>query len=395
MPSSAGSRGTGDWGTDERPKNFRELIMWRQPNGMTPLTALLSRVKSQNVDDPEFSWWEEELKALRLTTDATGGAAASTTLGVLSGGYDCVAGDLFLVEKADSTTFDNEIVEVSSIASDTSVVFRRGQCGTVAANTGASASLTKIGNRFEEGGRSPNVSTRNPVKLFNYAQICKTAYGVTETTKKTYARTGKALAVDKKRKSFDHAVGIELALLFGRRSEVVGPNGKPLRTTGGLRQFLTSNTKVWATTPTMSTFVDAITPMFDYSATDAGNERVGYMGNGFLNSLQKLLIGQSQVRINYDKTTSVYGMKFLELVLPQGTVYFKSHPLLNTHPRYTNSAFFIDPTNLKWRPLRDTAPQDNIQENDEDLEKGQWLTEAGLEVNHERTMGYLGNFVVP
>lgn len=25
----AGLRGTGDWGTDERPKNFREYILWR------------------------------------------------------------------------------------------------------------------------------------------------------------------------------------------------------------------------------------------------------------------------------------------------------------------------------------------------------------------------------
>ena len=36
----AGLRGTGDWATDERPKNFREMILWRNPNGMAPLTAL-------------------------------------------------------------------------------------------------------------------------------------------------------------------------------------------------------------------------------------------------------------------------------------------------------------------------------------------------------------------
>ena len=42
----AGLRGTGDWGTDERPKNFRELILWRDPNGTTPLTAIMSRLKN-------------------------------------------------------------------------------------------------------------------------------------------------------------------------------------------------------------------------------------------------------------------------------------------------------------------------------------------------------------
>ena len=41
----AGLRGTGDWGTDERPKNFRETILWRDPNGSAPLTALMSKMK--------------------------------------------------------------------------------------------------------------------------------------------------------------------------------------------------------------------------------------------------------------------------------------------------------------------------------------------------------------
>jgi len=47
---------------------------------------------------------------------------------------------------------------------------------------------------------------------------------------------------------------------------------------------------------------------------------------------------------------------------------------------------------LKYRHFRDTAFKDNIQAPDSDTQKGQWLTEAGLEVNHEGTMAYLGAF---
>ena len=39
----AGLRGSGDFATDERPKDFREMILFRRPNGQAPLTALLSR----------------------------------------------------------------------------------------------------------------------------------------------------------------------------------------------------------------------------------------------------------------------------------------------------------------------------------------------------------------
>ena len=121
-----GIRGTGNWGTDERPKNFRETILRRTPNGSAPLTALLSKLKSQPVDDPEFSWWEELQSIVRVRVDGTGASAVSTTIGVTADGFTLVPGDLVMVEKADQVTYDNEMIEVSSVASDTSVVFKRG-----------------------------------------------------------------------------------------------------------------------------------------------------------------------------------------------------------------------------------------------------------------------------
>ena len=56
MTAIAGLRGTGDWATDERPKNFREMILWRRPNGKAPLTALMAKMKSEATNDPEFAW---------------------------------------------------------------------------------------------------------------------------------------------------------------------------------------------------------------------------------------------------------------------------------------------------------------------------------------------------
>lgn len=56
MAAVAGLRGTGDWGADERPKNFREMIMWRNPNGGTPLFALMSKVGKTSTSDYEFNW---------------------------------------------------------------------------------------------------------------------------------------------------------------------------------------------------------------------------------------------------------------------------------------------------------------------------------------------------
>ena len=390
-----GIRGTGNWGTDERPKNFRETILRRTPNGSAPLTALLSKLKSQPVDDPEFSWWEELQSIVRVRVDGTGASAASTTIGVTADGFTLVPGDLVMVEKADQVTYDNEMIEVSSVASDTSVVFKRGAAGTTAAAIPANAYLTKISPRYEEGSGAPMSVIRNPTKIYNFTQIVKTSYEITRTADKTHARTGSALTNDKKRRMTDHSTSLEQMLLFGRRSEVTGPNGKPLRTTGGVRSFLQTNVKVYTTTPTLNSFLDALAPMFDYDIGDAGNERLGLCGNGFLMSLNKLVMNNAQVRINYDSPIEVYGMKLFRLTLPQGTIYLRTHPLLNVHPLWTYSAFFIEPSNLRYRYITDTTPQDNIQLPDADTKKGQWLTEAGLELWGEQTHAYIGNFVVP
>ena len=393
MAGIAGLRGTDDWGTDERPKNFREMILWRNPNGSAPLTALMARMKSESVNDPEFSWWEEELNPIRVQGDATGASATSTALGLVAGGLDLVPGDILLVEKTETATYNNELVEVTTVTDDTNIVIERGAAGTTGAATGVSPWLTKVGNVYEEGSTSPNTATRNPTKYTNYCQIFKTAYQISETAKLTYARTGDALKNDKKRKMFDHSVAMEFAWMFGVSNEDTSGT-EPKRFTGGLRQFITTNAKVYTTTPTEDVFLDDTYKVFDYNAGSAGDERIIIAGNGFLNSLNKLARTSSSTRINFDGSLKAYGMNLQRWILPQGTLYVRTHPLMNVHAKYTNSAFILDPSALIYRYMRDTKMQDNIQANDADLQKGQWLTEAGLEIRHEKTMAYLGNFVV-
>lgn len=398
MAAIAGLRGTGDWGTDERPKNFREMILWLQPNGQTPLTALMSRMKTASTNDPEFSWWEERLQTMRFQVDTTGGLSTSTIIGLsvttYMGANNLKPGDVLLIEKADQVTYDNEIVIVSSVTSDTQITIVRGAAGTTAAAIPASSMMTRIGSTYAEGTSAPSATSRNPTKLTNLCQIFKDAYEITNTTAKTRARTGDPKANDKKRKMFDHSVALEWAFLLGKKYETVGANNKPQRFVGGLRSFLATNVTVFTTTPTINTFVDAIAPVFNWTSSDAGGERIVLCGNGALNSLNKMIAGTSNVGIRYGGTIDQYRMRLHVFETPQGIVYLKSHPLLSQHSLYKNSMFIIDPTNIRYRPLRDTDFKDNIQPPDADSQKGQWITEAGMEVNHEETMGYIGNFVV-
>jgi len=87
-------------------------------------------------------------------------------------------------------------------------------------------------------------------------------------------------------------------------------------------------------------------------------------------------------------------MELQKIVLPQGTLYLKTHPLLNLNSLYTNSMWIMDFSALKWRYLdgRDTDFEDNIQAKGEDNVRGQWMTDGGLEVRYGGlTLGYLGH----
>lgn len=405
--SFAGMRGTTDYGVDERPKSFRESILMYDPNGSAPLTALMSQMRSESVTDPEFSWWEEMNQQRRLLLTAAVTTAGQTTFTVAggavagsTGGFSVVAGDLLMVEdnRGRVGLATQEVVMVTAVASDTSITVARGASGTTAqASIANGSALLRIGNAFAEGSLSADATTQNPTKFFNYVQIFKTDYMITETDLKTNKRTGDPLANDKKRKMFSHAQAMEYAYIFGRRSETTGANGKPLRTTGGILSFVNSNrvtfgdgsggTVSW----TENNFLDALAPCFDVSVPGVGNERVVFCGNGALMEINKLAKDSNRTQINQEGTVKLYGMELTKIVLPQGTIYLKTHPMFNQHPAYTYSMLGVAPQGIRDRVLRATKFKDNIQPNNADYRQGEWITESGLELNYEKLHFYMSN----
>lgn len=396
MATIAGLRGTGDWGPDERPKNFRETILFLEPNGQSPLQALLSKMGSEGTDDPEFSWWEEKLSHARVQVNGALNTSA-TALVVDEGALQAVKGDLFIVESVGGM-WANEIVFVSADpSSDTALTIKRGFAGTTAATIADNSFLTKIGNAFAEGTLSPKATTRNPTKLKNFCQIFKTTYEITETAKVTKSRTGPVLEKDKKRKMFDIMRDMEMASIYGRPSETVGDNGKPMRTTAGLLNFITTHRTTFGggggqTAWNEDNLIDFFSQVFNYDGMGAGNQRLAFVGNTGLTAINKLARNSNSTRINFDKQIAVvYGMNFTKWVLPQGEIYFKTHPLFNIHPELSKAMMVINPKGIKERPLRKLKFKDNVQAPDADYQKGQWISETGFEVNHEETMAFAGN----
>lgn len=398
MTFFAGLRGSGSFGTDERPKSFREMILWMNPNGSAPLFALTSKAKTEAVDDPEFNWWEETNTICRLKVNgALDNNPATTTVTVDAGALELIPGDMLYVEPATQVAaFTQERLRVVSITSDTVFVVQRAASGSTIDNIADNLFLNRVGNAQSEGNLSIASSSRNPTKYNNFTQIFKEPYTITNTAKATKFRTGDPVKNEQKRKSFAHSEKIEQALLWGVPYETVdASNGNmPLRFTMGLRNFITSHRTVFTADPTESTFLDAVYPVFDYDAGGAGDERIIFAGNVALNMLNQLASGGSTSRVRFDKIVEYYGMKLQRWIIPQGTLYIKSHPLMNIHPVYQSSMFVVNPSGIIYRPLRgrDTKMEKDIQPPDADYIKDQWITEAGFEFHFERTMAYIGEF---
>jgi len=406
MSGIAGLRGTGDWGTDERPKNFRQGILRFNPNGTSPIFALTAKAKKRTVDDPEFAWWAEGNSLIRLQVNGALGAAdtlvtvdspdpSSSALGINYGtATHLKPGDILLVEPAtDNATFDHELIEVDSVLSDTQFNVKRAAGGTSAAAIANDVWLTVIGSSYAEGTSAPRATSRNPVKFSNYTQIFKDSYEITGTADETMTRTGNTWSEDKKRKAFKHSQDIEAAILFGRAAETVGDNGKPKRYMGGLRSFIPSaNVTVFGAAVTAASFTTAVAPIFDFN-TGAGDSRMMFCGATAALELGKIFNAVTQVRLNSAEYVKVYGVDFQKFILPMGTLLLKIHPLMSRHGLYKSSAFVVDFDALSYVAMknRDTKSHDDVQNADEDVRRGYFQTECSVEVDYGGlTMAYLG-----
>lgn len=394
MSTFGGLRGTGDFSADERPKSFREMIQFRNPNGSAPIFGLTSKAGKRTVSDPEFSWWDEPNDLIRLQVAGALGAADLTIVvdstdpdatdpsKVYGSALNLKEGDLLMVEAADTAVWDgtvNEVIRVTNVTSAVSFTAARGQSGTTAAAIGNDAFLLLIGSAYAEGTAAPRPVGRNPIKYSNFTQIFKDTYELTGTADETEYRTGNAWSNDKKRKMFKHSMDIEMALLFGRAFETTGSNGKPLRYMGGLRDYIPNF--AFGAPVTIDTFMDAIGTVFDFD-TGAGDTRIGFFGRTALMEMNRVIAGTTNIRMELGSTIKVYGRNFRELVMPDGRLLMSSHPLLSRHPVYKKSALILDFSSIKYVALknRDTKVKDDVQTDDEDVRRGYVQTECSLEV---------------
>lgn len=389
MATILGLRDVANFAADERPKNWREGILRRYPRSeqKAPLNALIAGMKKQPTDDPEFSWFEKSSPVRHTAVNyATGYDSTITQITV----DDASFFRAYDVVKNDNT---GEVMLCSADYTGSGYVLKvtRGWAGSTATGTTDNDVLFVVGNALAEGASAPSSLYVDPTKLYNYTQIFRSPLKLTNTAKATHLRTGKPYAEMKLDALDRHTIDMERAYIFGARKEDTS-GSEPRRATGGIISFLSTNvTTISDGNLTYSAFMQFLEGLF---AKGAG-EKLCFCGNRFLLTLN--LMAEARGEFSLTAGASVYGIKITEWTTPFGTVYIKNHPLFNEITPHTKMGLFIEPRHIIYRPLsgngvdRDTKFLTNRQTPDADQTLDEFLTEAGLEVQHESYHGVLYN----
>ena len=406
-----GMRGTGDWVSNQRPENWREMVLRLYPNGKAPLTAILSKMSSESTTDPIFHWWEKGLAAQRSTVTGvytdTGLSSAYVSGGVATdviylkmsaaeAAQYAVGHNVYMRCSTDTTMNVVGKVTLAPVINGASsyirVMLSEADDNSTASKTLADANVVMIiGTAFEEGTTSPSSIMYDPTEFSNYTQIFKNSLEHTRTAMKTRLRTGDQVAEAKREALELHSIEQEKAYIFGIKYTKSGTGGKPERTTGGIRSFLTSNVACYTTAAGVGPWLqdgeewldNYLEQLFRYGNT----EKLALCGSGALLGINKL--AKSKGTFMMTSKTKDYGIQVVEWVTPFGTIYLKTHPLFSYEPTLRNSILLVEPAQLTYRYVDDTKYEPNIQANDQDGEKSQYKTEAGLELHFEKAHGWL------
>jgi hypothetical protein len=391
MTAIVGLRGTGQFTTDFRPTNYRELFTLLEPNGTAPLQALLSMANSESTDDPKFNHFRDELPDRVLAINNVGGYNNSATDLVVAVDTDLA---FIIPGTVLYNTRTGEIMRATAnggnAGANTITVTRNVGGGSLTIND--ADSIVIAGHADPEGSLSVNPISFDPTVDFNYTQIFKTAISVSETLKNTYLRTGSKEQEQITKALKLHMSDIERAMFFGKRVEVNGSTAQPLRYTGGL--FSTIPNPIDAasgfTTANVITEQEFDRLLIETIFAWGSSEKVVFAGPRVISNLMEI----AKNRWQPTQVDNAYGVKFTRYTTFAGDLLIYMHPMFRQIPAMNNSMVMLDMAHVKYRYLqnRDTSLQRDIQAPDLDGVKHQYLSECGLELTQGKVHSIVRNW---
>lgn len=382
-------------------KSFAGMITRLMPNGTAPLFGLTSMLSSETALQPEHGFFTKTMLFPQLTLSIA--AAVSDTILTVTSTANVLPG---MVMRADQT---GENILINSILSPTQVSVQRGLGGATVAAISTATNLYQVGTAFEESSLRPNALAINPVRVTNLTQIFRNTWAISDSVRATQMIAGDTnIAENRQDCAAFHAADIEKALFWGQKFSSTR-NGQPLRAMDGIYSIVSNlayyppsyaaaNVTVAGGTTNYTQFEAAFDPVFN-QATDpkVANERVMFCGGaakkvinniGRLNGTYYLVDGQTS-----------WGLQFSTIKIARGTFRIIEHPLFNTNPSWSKTAFAIDLSSFNLAYLGDRKTQnrefnmsgENAADNGIDAVGGTLTSELTTVIRNPPAFGIMTN----
>ena len=391
MAAIQGMRGTGEFGTDFRPKNYRELYTLLEPNGNAPLNAMLAMGSSSSTNDPEYKNFRDALPERRVTIASGISSASASDVEFVISGDDAkfvVAGTILISSET------GEVMRVGAAAASGANMSLTGvtrNIGSTGLTTEDGKELFIAGYAATEGDTTPTPVSFDATVATNFTQIFRTAFSVTNTLNATFLRTGNKEDEQRTKALKLHMSDIERAMIFGKKSETNASSSQPMRTTGGLLEAI-STVKDGTVDYSNGVITEAdfdlllIEEIFKFGS----NQKIAFVGPRVANHLQQ--IGKN--RFQPTQVQGTYGVNVTRYQTFAGDLLVHLHPQFRQLTHMRDSMLVVDFPDLEYRHLdgRDTQLLENRQNNDEDLVKHEYLSECGLELKQDLTHAFIKNW---
>ncbi len=336
----------------------------------------LSKKNVKVANSFKFEWLEDDLLPRWDAINNVAGYDTDDTSIIVDNGVYFSKGDVVKVPRT------GEAILVTAVATNTLTVVR-GYGTTAGAAIVDNDPLVIIGNANEEGSGTRDIKTTKESAVYNYTQIFKTPFGVTNTQAATKMYGGKDLSYQQRKAGVQHKIDIARSFMFGeKKSETT--DGQPRRTTGGLLSFLSKNNYDAAGALTESEFDNNVAEtIFKF-----GNKTKILLCSARLISV---INGWGKGKLQINNQAAKYGLKIFDYITPFGTFHMMNEQRILEGAVYGGYGVVVDPEYVFFRPLqgRDTKLETNIQANDEDQRKDQYITECGLEVRNAECHGVI------
>lgn len=389
MTAIAGLRGTGQFDSNQRPTNYRELFTLLEPNGTAPLNALLAMTASEATDDPKYNHFRDELPSRVVTVDNGAGynAAAATIV------VDATDDVNFLVPGVTlyNVRTGEQMLVTAMPAGGTQLTVQRNIGGTTFTISDNDV-LAVSGFADKEGGNAPEAVSFDPTTEYNYTQIFKTAVGLTNTLANTKLRTGSKEQEQITKALKLHMADIERAMFFGRR-HIDNPNSaNPTRFTGGLFSQITNVIDGATGFAAADTITEKefdrmlIENIFAYGST----EKLAFVGPRAASNFMEI----AKNRWQPTAVSGSYGVTMSRYSTFAGDLLMHLHPMFRQIPGFEDAVVILDLPNVKYRYLqnRDTQLKKDVQAPDADGKKHYYLTECGLELTQSKVHAVIRNW---